>query len=66
MTGIGASMYRIEVVWNREFDWSGYGKPYDTPEQAIEAAKDVVNSGDGARVKKAQVLDEEGQVVFRA
>lgn len=53
--------YIVEVVWNREFDWSQYSN-HDNLYVAIEAAKQAENSGDGARVKKARVVDSEGKV----
>jgi hypothetical protein len=33
-------------------------------DQAIEAAKSIENSGDGARVKKTKVVDSDGKVVW--
>ncbi len=55
-------MFTVEVVWNREFDWSYYLQ-LNSLEAAIEAAKDAENSGDGARVKKARVT-RDGKVVW--
>lgn len=57
-------MYQVELVWNREFHFVPYGDPCGTVEEAARLAASVVASGDGARVKKAQVLNAEtGAVV---
>lgn len=56
--------YHVEVVWNREFDFCRFGQPCTTIASAIEAAKSVQNSGDGARVKKARVVDDNDKVVW--
>lgn len=57
-------MYQIELVWNREFDWCSHGQPHAALDNAITAAKEVENSGDGARVKKTRVVDENGKVCW--
>lgn len=49
-------MYQIWVVWNREFDWSYYTSKEDR-EVALTTARSLINSGDGARVKKIKVID---------
>lgn len=57
-------MFRIELVWNREFNWVPYGEPSDTLKSAKEAAISIRDSGDGARVKKVRVLDSNDKVVW--
>jgi hypothetical protein len=57
-------IYQVELVWNREFHFVPYGKPFDDIGLAIEFAKDMENSGDGARVKKTRVVDDAGKVVW--
>lgn len=58
-------MFYIELVWNREFDWSRYGGGhYPTKELAEACAKSLLMMGDGASVKKARIVDEEGNVVI--
>lgn len=57
-------MFQIELVWNREFHWVSYGRPYDTIEEAIKFAEEMENSGGGARVKKTRILDKDGKVVW--
>ena len=60
-------MYSVEIVWNREFNWVPYGEIYDTVEEAKQLASRVKNSGDGARVKKAQVINADtGEVVLKS
>lgn len=56
--------FQVELVWNREFHFVPYGNPHETLEQAIYSARDIENSGDGARVKKSRVLDSNGEVVW--
>jgi hypothetical protein len=56
--------YRIELVWNREFDWVSYGRLHDTLEEAKASAISIRDSGDGARVKKVRVLDPNNNVVW--
>ena len=58
-------MYQIQLVWNREFNWSNFGRPYEDLEEAKTAAISIRDSGDGARVKKVQILDENDKVVWR-
>lgn len=57
-------MYQVELVWNREFDFVPYGEPHDDLDVAIKSAKSIENSGDGARVKKTQIVDDEGDIVW--
>ena len=57
-------MYRIELIWNREFHWYSFGKLHDTIESAIKSAISIRDSGDGMRVKKVRVLDENDKVVW--
>jgi hypothetical protein len=55
--------YAVEIVWNREFNWTWW-KSYSSIEEAKSAANDALDMGDGARVKKARVIDcETGKVV---
>lgn len=49
--------YQIELVWNRETNWCNYSKPQNNLETAISMADDIFYSGDGARVKKIQIID---------
>lgn len=58
-------MYRIQLVWNREFDWCNYSHPRETLEEAKTAAIDIRDSGDGARVKKVRVLDQDDNIVWQ-
>lgn len=55
--------YTIELVWNREFHWSRWNTSNDL-EQAKKSAKDILYSGDGARVKKVRVIDSETEEVL--
>jgi hypothetical protein len=57
-------MYHVELVWNREFNWVRHGDSFDNLDSAIAFAKSMENSGDGARVKKTCVKDEEGKFVW--
>ena len=57
-------MYIVELVWNREFHWCSYGKSHDTLESAKRSAISIRDSGDGMRVKKVRVLDENDKVVW--
>lgn len=57
--------YYVEVVWNREFDFVRYGDGHVKKAQAVAACREAENSGDGARVKKARVVnDRTSKVVF--
>lgn len=57
--------YQVELVWNREFQFVRCGEPFDDLKQAIAYAKAMENSGDGARVKKTQIVDAAtGDVVW--
>lgn len=58
------TMFLIELVWNREFDFRPYNS-YSNKQEAIKIAKLLINSGDGARVKKIRVRNETtDKVVF--
>ena len=50
--------YRVEVVWNREFDFCTYGPTFSNLKNAIGVAKMMQDSGNGERVKKARVVNE--------
>lgn len=55
----------IELVWNREFNWVRYGEPYADLRAAKAFANTMLNSGDGARVKKVRVVDNStGEVLW--
>lgn len=55
-----SNKFIIEVVWNRDFDWRVYSSA-ETIEAARRKVEDILDSGDGNRVKKARILlnDEE-------
>lgn len=55
---------QIELVWNREFNWCLYKGIQDNLDTAIEYAKDIRDSGDGARVKKIRVIDTDTDEVL--
>lgn len=57
-----AVMYVLEIVWNREFDYSLYNA-YDTLEQAVSMGDAILNMGESA--KKYRVLDENGNIVHQ-
>jgi hypothetical protein len=58
------NMYQVELIWNREFHFVPWGNPHAELDPAIKAARDIEESGDGARVKKTQIVDDEGIVVW--
>ena len=54
----------IELVWNREFNWMFWMRKDDL-ESAKKEAISIRDSGDGARVKKVRVIDDEsGKVLW--
>lgn len=57
--------FYVEIVWNREFNWVPCGEPHIHLDTAIVSAKAMENMGDGARVKKARVVNEDGVVVWQ-
>lgn len=57
--------YRVELVWNREFDFVPYGPQHTDLKQAIAYAKALEASGDGERVKKTRIVDDNGKVVWQ-
>ncbi len=57
--------FKIEVVWNREFDFVSYGSPQDNLDRAIAVAKTLENSGDGQGVKKTRIVDENRKIVWQ-
>ena len=59
-----SAKYQVELVWNREFTFVPYGPLKDTVAEAVVLAKDMEESGDGERVKKTRVVDDEGTVVW--
>ena len=57
--------YQVELVWNREFDFVPYGPIHANLYAAVQAAKEIENSGDGARVKKTRVINADtGRIVW--
>lgn len=58
------AVFQVELVWNREFDWVRNGAPFKTLDGAIAQARIMENMGDGARVKKTRIVDENGKVVW--
>lgn len=58
------SKYQVELVWNREFDFIQYGRPHEDLDQAIACARAIQDGGDGERVKKTRIVDEDGEVVW--
>lgn len=57
-------MYQVQLVWNREFHFVDYGNPHKTLDEAIAFAKAMENSGDGARVKKTQIVYNNDKVIW--
>lgn len=55
-------MYQVELVWNREFNFIPYGPTHDLLEEAIKYAKQLEEMGNGERVKKTRIIDDEGAV----
>lgn len=54
------------LIWNREFHWVDYAKPYEDLSLAILSAKSIRDSGDGARVKNVKIIDNTSdKVVWR-
>ena len=58
------SQFYIQLVWNREFHWVYFGEPKNSKDEAIRYAKSLLDMGDGARVKKIRVVDDEENVVW--
>lgn len=56
--------FQVELVWNREFDFVPHGKPTESLQEAINYAEAMESMGDGDRVKKTRVVDENGKVVW--
>jgi len=57
-------MFNVELVWNREFHFVPYGESHPDVASAIKFAKEMEESGDGARVKKTRIIDSDGNVVW--
>jgi len=55
--------FRVELVWNREENWCCWTNTTSL-ERAKEEAISIRDSGDGARVKKVRVLDDEDKVLW--
>ena len=49
--------YQIQLIWNREFNWSNYSSPVNNLNSAKAAAISIRDSGDGARVKKVRIVN---------
>ena len=50
-------MFQVELVWNREFHFVPFGDPFNDLIRARDFAVRMLDSGDGARVKKCQIVD---------
>lgn len=50
--------YILQLVWNREFNWTDYGE-FDDLEDAKKRLISIRDSGDGARVKKVRIVDND-------
>lgn len=48
--------YSVELMWNREFDFSHYRKTFDL-ESALKLAESLSNMGDGTSVKRIRIID---------
>lgn len=48
---------QVQVVWNRDFNWSNWGALHSKLESAKSSAISIRDSGDGGRVKKVRVVD---------
>jgi hypothetical protein len=57
-------LYQIQVVWNREFTFINYSTPEQEFSNAKAKAESIINSGDGARVKKYRIIDSYGNIVY--
>lgn len=56
--------FQTYLVWNREFTFVPRGVPLSTLESAKRYAMTLMDMGDGAVVKKVQVVDGDGEVVW--
>lgn len=56
--------YRIQIVWNREFAWCYYGRPFARLDDCLTVANDLLDQGDGARVKKCRIVNNHDVVVW--
>ena len=52
-------MFRIELVWNREFHFIPYGDVKDNIEDAKSYASELKSMGNGERVKKVRVINND-------
>lgn len=57
-------LYQIQVIWNREFDFVNYSIPEQEFDKAKAKVEAIINSGDGASVKKYRILNSERNVVY--
>ena len=57
--------FQVELVWNREFNFVPFGPRHPDINQARQYARDLEDMGDGARVKKTRIIDENGVQVGR-
>ena len=49
-------MYKVEVIWNRAFNWVEFSNPVENFEDSKILAISIRDSGDGARVKRSRVV----------
>jgi len=57
--------YQVQLVWNREFEFVTVGRVYEDIPAAIAHAEKLQNMGDGERVKKTRVVDQNQRVVWQ-
>ena len=56
--------YRIEVKWNRNFHYSPFSGPINNKKTASYICEELKNSGDGARIKDARIINDLGEVIY--
>ena len=57
-------LYQVQVVWNRGFTFVNYSRSEQEFDKAKAKAEDILNSGDGARVKKYRIINSVGDIVY--
>ena len=60
----GRMTYRVQLIWNREFNFVTYGQHFSDLGEAIEYSEALKDMGDGACVKETRVVDQDGKVVY--
>ena len=55
--------YSVEVIWNRSFSFMLYAY-CGSLKTALKVVKELVDSGDGERVKSTRILDQNGRILF--